>query len=205
LAAAGEALAIAEHDPDLLAELLHRSARTFATHGDRTRAEAQWVRALAIVRRLPDDTTTRAEQILTGLSELYRQWGRLGKALDVNLRLVDLRRAAKDTAGTADALATVADTMRAAGRLDSAAMHLAQADEVMSQLTDTADVPSEILLARARILVTWGRTLWEEGNHGAARRRWSLALAMMIDIDDNAADQVRAMLATAPQDPLPAG
>jgi len=49
--APGRALAIADRNPAALAELMHRSAATFAEHGDRQRAEAQWVRALAVIRR----------------------------------------------------------------------------------------------------------------------------------------------------------
>jgi tetratricopeptide (TPR) repeat protein len=193
LAGLGEALAIAERDPQLLADLLHRSATRFAGRGERVRAEEQWVRALAIVRRAAK--ADRAEAILAGMSTLYRDWGRLGKALDADLGLVDLRREAGDPVGIAEALATVADTMRLAGRIRSAADYLAQADAVITGAGDP--------LPHARIVAAWGRALWELGEPGPARRQWSRALAMLIDVDDEAADAVRALLATEPEEPLP--
>jgi tetratricopeptide (TPR) repeat protein len=186
LAAAGEALAIADRDPATLVDLLHGGATTFAGHGDRLRAEERWVRALAIVRR--DGDHDRGQAVLSALGALYRDWGRLSKALDAYLGLVDLRRQLGDPAGTADALAEVGATMHAAGRLRSATEYFDRADELMSQVTAPA--------AHARVLVWCGRTRWEQDQHDAARRRWSRALAMLVDVDDEAASHVRELLAT---------
>jgi tetratricopeptide (TPR) repeat protein len=190
LARTGEELAIADRDPAALAELLHRSAATFAEHGDRQRAEAQWVRALAIIRRAGLDPAA----VLTALGTLYREWGRLSKALDADLGLVDLRRAEGDPVGTASALTAVAGTMRDAGRLSSAADYLAQADEALTGITASSP---QVRTIHAQILVSWGSALADQGLPGPARRQWSRALAMLIDVDDTAADQVRTLLATA--------
>jgi tetratricopeptide (TPR) repeat protein len=187
LAEAGEALAIAGRDPAMLVDLLHSGATTFAQHGDRLRAEERWVRALAITRR--DGHHERSDTVLAALGALYRDWGRLSKALDAYLGLVDLRRDAGDPAGTANALAEVGTTMHAAGRLRSATDYFDRADEALTPVSAPA--------AHARILVWCGRTRWEQGQHDAARRRWSRALAMLVDVDEDAADQVRALLATA--------
>lgn len=187
LAEAGEALAIAARQPATLVDLLHGAATTFAAHGDRLRAEERWVRALAITRR--DALRDQGQAVLSALGELYRDWGRLSKALDAYLGLVDLRRDAADEAGTADALAEVGTTMYAAGRVRSAMDYFDRADEVMST---AAGAPA----AHARVLVWCGRTRWEQGEHGAARRRWSQALALLVDVDEVAANQVRALLAT---------
>jgi len=198
LAGAGEALAIAGRDPAMLVDLLDRSARTFAAQGDRAGAEAQWVRALAITRRPPgEDLRERGMAILTGLGGLYREWGRLGKALDAYLGLVDLRRAAGDPRGTAQALATVAATMYAAGRAGSAAGYFAQAADAMPAGAEDPLYP--------RILVWWGRVLWERGEPGPARRRWSEALAIVVDVDEALAEHVRALLAARAGEPLPGG
>lgn len=192
LAEAGEALAIADRDPKKLVALLHSGATTFAAHGDRLLAEERWVRALAVTRR--DGLGDQGQAVLSALGALYRDWGRLGKALDAYLALVDLRRDAGDTTGTADALAEVGTTMHAAGRLRSAQDYFDRADEELSE--DTSPV-------HARILEWCGRTRWEQGQHGAARRRWSRALAMLVDVDDAGADRLRALLATEPEDRLP--
>ena len=189
LAEAGEALAIADRDPAALADLLCLAAATFAAHGDRVLAEERWVRALAVTRRdgLPDQ-----DRVLRGLGALYRDWGRLNKALDAYLGLVDVRRDADDPAGTAAALVEVGATMHAAGRVRSAMGYFDQADEIMSrssaQSTD-----------HARVLVWCGRTRWELGNHAAARHRWSRALAMLVDVDEAEAERVRTLLATEPE------
>jgi tetratricopeptide (TPR) repeat protein len=196
LAEAGEALAIADRDPATLVDLLHGGASTFAASGDRLRAEERWVRALAIVRR--DGDQDRGQVVLSALGALYRDWGRLSKALDAYLSLVDLRREAGDPAGTADALAEVGTTMHAAGRLRSAADYFDRADDVLGQVAEPATVT-----AHAHILVWSGRTRWEQGQHSAARGRWSRALAMLVDVDEDAASRVRALLATEPAAELP--
>jgi tetratricopeptide (TPR) repeat protein len=132
--------------------------------------------------------------VLSALGALYRDWGRLGKALDTYLALADLRRETADPAAVADALAEVGATMHAAGRLTSAQDYFDRADEELSEDTSPA---------HARILEWCGRTRWEQGHHGAARRRWSRALAMLVDVDDEGADRVRALLATEPDGHLP--
>jgi tetratricopeptide (TPR) repeat protein len=202
LAEAGEALAIADRDPAMLVDLLHGAATTFAEHGDRLRAEERWVRALAITRR--DGMRDRGETVLCALGALYRDWGRLGKALDAYLGLVDLRREVGDPTGIADALAEVGTTMHATGRLPSATDYFDRADEAMRAVTEAdaaaPEVGPELLAAHARILVWCGRTRWEQGEHGTARRRWSRALAMLVDVDEDAANRVRALLATQPDE-----
>lgn len=189
LAEAGEALAIADRDPVVLADLLHRAATTFAGNGDRVLAEQRWVRALAVVRRegLPGQ-----DRVLSALGSLYRDWGRLSKALDAYLGLVDVYRDAGDPARTAAGLAEVGTTMHAAGRVRSAMGYFDQADELMGR---SGAAPAD----HARVLVWCGRTRWDQGHHGAARRRWSRALAMLVDVDEAEANRVRALLATGPE------
>lgn len=201
LAEAGEALAVADREPATLVDLLHGGAATFAEHGDRLRAEERWVRALAIIRRDGLRDHDRGQAVLSALGGLYRDWGRLSKALDAYLGLVDLRRDVGDAAGTADALAEVGTTMHAAGRLHSATEYFDRADEVLSPVTESDTAAPEAVTAHARILVWCGRTRWEQGRHDAARRRWSRALAMLVDVDDTAANRVRALLATEPATP----
>jgi hypothetical protein len=72
-----------------------------------------------------------------------------------------------------------------------------RADREMGLVTEAGAAP-EVVAAHARILVWCGRARWEQGQHGAARRRWSRALALLVDVDDAAANRVRALLATDP-------
>jgi tetratricopeptide (TPR) repeat protein len=196
LAEAGEGLAIEARDPAALVGLLHGGAATFAEHGDRLRAEERWVRALAILRRDGMRDLDRGDAVLSALGALYRDWGRLSKAMDAYLELVELRRDLGRPAATADALAEVGATMYAAGRLVSAADYFDRADET---LTEAEPAGPAAVAAHARILVWCGRTRWERGEHGAARRWWSRALAMLVDVDEAAADRVRALLAAGPE------
>jgi tetratricopeptide (TPR) repeat protein len=191
LAEAGEALAIADHDSATLVDLLHSCAATFAAAGDRLRAEERWVRALAVTRR--EGLGDQGRAVLTALAALYRGWGRLSKALDAYLGLVDLL--GDDPTGMADALAEVGATMHAAGRPGAATDYFDRADEVLTQVEADPSV-------HARILVWCGRTRWEQGQHGAARRRWSRALAMLVDVDEDGANRVRTLLATDPDERL---
>lgn len=198
LAEAGEALAIAGRDPATLVDLLDGAAATFAGHGDRLRAEERWVRALAILRRDGLKDHERGQAVLSALGGLYRDWGRLSKAMDAYLEQVDLQRGLGDPAGTAAALAEVATTMHTAHRLPSATDYLDQADEIMSEVTAAGAATPEVMATHANILVWCGRTRWEQGHRDAARRRWSRALAMLVDVDEVGADHVRALLATEP-------
>ncbi|MGB3437505.1 MAG: hypothetical protein WBA97_02030 [Actinophytocola sp.] len=147
------------------------------------------MRALAIARR---DGLRDQDRVLSALGSLYREWGRLAKALDAYLALVDVRRDAGDQPGTAAGLTEVGTTMHAAGRVRSAMGYFDQADELMIQ---AGAAPAD----HARVLVWCGRTRWEQGQHGAARRWWSRALAMLVGVDEAEADRVRALLATEPE------
>lgn len=202
LAEAGETLAVADRNPSALVDLLHGSAATFAEHGDRLRAEERWVRALAVVRGGGSRDHDRCQAVLSALGGLYRDWGRFGKALDAYLGLVELRRELGDPVALADALAEVGTTMHLAGRLASATEYLDRADEALVPVTEDGAAAPEVLCAHARVLVWCGRARWEQDQHGAARRRWSRALAILVDVDDAAANEVRALLAAEPADRL---
>ena len=181
-------MAIADRAPGSLVELLDLAAATFAGHGDRVRAEERWVRALAVARR---DGLAGQGRVLGALGGLYRDWGRLGKALDAYLALVEVRRAVGDLAGVAAGLVEVGTTMHAAGRLGSAVAYFDRADEAMGQAAAGS-------AEHAGVLLWCGWARWERGERGAARRRWVRALAMLVDVDEAGADRVRALLASGP-------
>ena len=88
--------------------------------------------------------------------------------------------------------------MHAAGGLRWPPDSFARAEGVMGGATEFGPADPAALTAHARILVWCGRTRWEQDQHDAARRRWSRALAMLVDVDEVVANRVRALLATEP-------
>lgn len=103
------------HAPDAMIGILDRSAQVYRLASAYPRAEEQWVRALRIsdelVKRASDDATqqsarARSITILESRDELYHSWGRLSKAMDVELELADEYRAAGDQLGYARARPT---------------------------------------------------------------------------------------------------
>jgi hypothetical protein len=195
LARHGEEAAIQGRDPHTLGTVLEHSAQLAEYHADRLTAEAQWVRALAIWQELAEHT--RVVGVLTALIGLYRSWGRFHRALDAAVELVSETQRAADDRGTALALREVGVTMLAANRPDSAVDYLNQADRAMSQLAEplTAD--------HAHTLVALGRAHWRLGAWSMARRRFSAALALWVDLDDTEADHVRLLLGRPEGGPLP--
>jgi tetratricopeptide (TPR) repeat protein len=197
LARHGEDAATRGRDPHSLFALLASSAVVFAQAGDEVTAERQWVRAV----RLSDDDEDydRTVQALTALAGLYQSWGRLDKALDTWVDLVDEHQRAGNVIATAHALAEVGFAMLAADRAADAPTYLSRADELLSEAKPALVSAS----AHARVLEAWGHALWQTGQHGAARRRLSRALAMVVDHDDPTAERIRAALATETGRPLP--
>lgn len=197
LAECGEEAARQAGDRDVFFSLLDRSAAVFAEAGDRETAARQWVRAL----KLADDhgEHDRSVRILDALGELYRRWGRLSKAIDTYVELVDQHQRGGDRIAAAGALTELGSVMLAARRPADATIYLSRADEL---LTQTATEPT-LITTHARALELWGRALRLTGKPGSARRRLERALAMLVDHDDAAADRVRALLAK-PDEPLPA-
>ncbi len=195
LARWGEESAIRWKNPHFLLDLLERSARVFQQAEDFLTAETQWVRASAIGRQLDDDR--RIGDVLDSLSELYRMWGRTHRLLDVLfMRLVRTQRLGDESA-VARVLAELGSTMLTADRTDSAVDYLSRADQAFDGLRTPS--PRD----HADVLITLGRIRWSLGRHAAARRCFSRSLAMLVDLDDAAADRVRRLLATRDEEPLP--
>jgi len=184
-------------DLSKLAASLESSADIATNAGDFLRAEALWGRALAIRDRL-DDRTCRV-RVLRSLAGMYRSWGRWHRALDAVFEVeMEFRREPRDPAGLAGALADIGTTMLGASRPDSAADYLRQAVTAYQQLAEPA--PAD----QAHALVWWGQALWTQGAWVAARRRFSAALALLVDVDDTLADDVRSLLRQPNGQPLPA-
>jgi tetratricopeptide (TPR) repeat protein len=195
LARAGEEAAIASRQPAALAELLVRSAEVYADSGDRKAAERQWVRALAMADDMND--RERFADLLLVLSQLYRDWGRIHKALDVLQELVAEReRTDSPPVELAEALAAAGSTMLDAKRPTSAINLLSRADDVIASIDDRDD---NISRTHAAILVDLGTAWQEQHSFSTASRIYSRALTMLVDVDDATADLVRTLLADASQ------
>ncbi len=198
----------------MLADLLVRSAQVFANSDDRKAAERQWVRALAVAGQMAD--RERYADLLLVLGDFYRDWGRLHKALDVLEELVaECERTACSPTALATALAEVGMTMLDARRPISAAAYLSRADDVLTSATAPAvtsavasagehgehdgqkDRGDDVTRLHASILVDLGRAHEEQESFGAASRIYSRALTLLVDVDDDAADRVRTLLASA--------
>jgi tetratricopeptide (TPR) repeat protein len=190
LAERGEAAAVAARRPVDLTELLHRSAEVFAAAEDHKTAEAQWSRARALARELGDGQ--RVADVQFRLGRLYRDWGRLHRALDTYLELIHSPEDAADLVGVARAMTEVGMTMLEAGRPADALAYLTDADKALDAAEGSGRGP---VRWHADVVESLGRLLDEQGSTRAAQRMYSRALAMLIDVDDEAADRVRQRLA----------
>ena len=95
--------------------------------------------------------------------------------------------------GLAEALTGMAATMVEAGRQD--ARHFLQRASEALPLAD--DLPEPALARHAKTLVSLGRSWERQGASAPAMDCYSQALAELIDIDNAAADETRALLADA--------
>jgi tetratricopeptide (TPR) repeat protein len=219
LAELGESVALTTQDPQLLAEVLGRSA-TWADRQDHDwiRAEQQWLRALTIHRRAGEHSTDVAV-VFTALRDLYHRHGRHHQALDAAHEVLTEHAHRHDTRGVAHAHTALAVILLAAARPEDAAE---QAEAAVAAFRDLRDTPPASrnaeatnstgadrggldadLVDEAQALIVWGRCRWAAGGWRAARDRFSDALALLVDIDDTAADTVRDLLRVADGEPLP--
>lgn len=192
LARHGEDAAIAARRPADLATLLHHAAGAFTAIKDYPTAEARWTRARTVWRRLGADDQVR--HVHAHLGRLYRDWGRPHRAMDMYLELTMAYHAVHDLPNAADAEVQLGLTMLDAQRPDDAIHHLSQADETLRSIQATH---ADQAVRHASVLETLGRVLHQHGATRAAKDTYSRALAMLIDVDDEAADRVRALLAAA--------
>jgi tetratricopeptide (TPR) repeat protein len=195
LARRGEEAAIEGRDPHALGGLLEHSAHLADELREYDVGEAQYVRALAVWRRLNDHEGV--VRVLIALLELYRSWGRLHRALDASFELVSEYQRRGDDRGLASALTEVGRTMLAADRPDAAVGYLTRANIMWE-----AEIPGATT-ERAHTLMELGRAQWRLGAWGPARRRFSDALALWVDEDEVAADGVRRLMSYPDGQPLP--
>jgi hypothetical protein len=182
-----EQAAIQAHDPLALAAALEQSAVLADQARDRVTGEAQWVRALAIRRRLGE--RTELMRLLRELIGFYGTWGRWHRALDAAFELLLTAQSSEsDHLGTARALADLGTTMLRANRPSDAARYLRQAADTWSRLDSTETVE------HARVLTALGQAQRGDGHPILAARSFTAALALCDGHDENLADEVRALL-----------
>ncbi|HEX6340932.1 tetratricopeptide repeat protein [Umezawaea sp.] len=198
LVEAGTRAAIDDRQPHTLAGLLRLSARWFATQGDFVTAEAHGVREWVVWKEL-DDTTGMIDT-LWRRAVIYRQAGRGNRELDCYQRLLSLYRHTGDRFGLARAQTARGVTLAATGRARDAAEQLRDAARLVEDPDDLPGVPPVEL---AGLLETMGRACWSIGATGTARRHFSDALRLLVDVDEQVAHRIRTLLATPENHPLP--
>ncbi|WP_157357536.1 hypothetical protein [Amycolatopsis nigrescens] len=196
LADAGEDAAITSEIPAVLSEVLERSARHAARQGDHLAAEARWVRALAIWREADD--LAGCVRVLESLTALYRGWARLHRALDALFELLSLRERAGDELMVAHTVWAIGTVTLEAGRVEAAVDYLHRAEKTLRPRAAEAGG------AYADVAVALGRAQWLAGRYGSARSSFSRALAVLVDVDELRAEEVRVLLGLPENAPLPA-
>ncbi|WP_157620989.1 tetratricopeptide repeat protein [Saccharothrix sp. NRRL B-16348] len=190
LAEAGTQAAVDDRRPRDLAGLLRLSARWFAAAGDFPTAEAHGVREWVLWKEL-DDATGMIDT-LWRRAHVYRAAGRGNRELDCYQRLLSLYRQSDDRFGLAHTQVARGVALAGVGRARDAAEQLREAARAVGELDSPgAASPGEL----ASVLETLGRALWNLGVFGAARRQFSAALRQLVDVDEQAAQRIRVLLA----------
>ena len=191
LAHVSEEIATEAREADRLIELLQESGAAYARTGAGHRADRQWRRAFSLTDATYDHA--RSAELLLLIGERRRTAGLLGQALTIFHELIRLFTDTNDRLGLAEALIEMTVTLLRAGRRGDAEHYLGRA---IDTLTAEEPSPTEVT-RRTQALVRIGR-LWEQlGSPGKAVPLYSSALAMLVDVDDETADEVRALLAVA--------
>jgi hypothetical protein len=198
LAEAGTQAAIDDRQPRHLAGLLRLSAGWFAAAGDFPTAEAHGVREWVLWKEL-DDTTGMIDT-LWRRARVYRAAGRGNRELDCYQRLLSLYRRSGDRFGVARTQVARGVALVGVGRARDAAEQLRVAARAVGELDSTAGAPPVEL---ASVLETLGRALWGLGAFGSARRQFSAALRLLVDVDEQAAQRIRILLAHPEGQSLP--
>ncbi|MFL6126391.1 hypothetical protein [Actinophytocola sp.] len=189
LARYGEDAAITGREPELLIELLDSSAAVYSSTADWPGAERAWLRAHAVAESLGD--AARGVQLLRLLTTNYLNWERPHKAADTLLELVAIHERVGNRVKTAEAQAAVARIMTNAGRADAAIKYLRKADRSLHSRPDTQP-------ELAMVLSDIGHVYAQLGRINTARTYYHEALALVVDTDDRAAEQIRAMQSVLP-------
>jgi tetratricopeptide (TPR) repeat protein len=180
----------------VVADVLRYSAQACIQQVDYQDAELDGMRELVIWRRLDD--YPGAVDALRRLADTFRLRDRLHRVIDCADQILTWSSRYQDQTGVAGALRNLGLVMVEVGRVDAAIDYLSRARDTLDVLPD---VP---VVRRAELIAQLGRALWMSGAESLARRRFSEALALLVDVDDAAADQIRTLLGTSAGTALPA-
>lgn len=191
----GTRAAVAERAAGTMADLLRSAWVWFARRGDPAAAERYAVREWDLWRRA--GRPAEAARLLWWRAGMFRLRGRGDLELRCFERLESLCDETGDRAALARVRAATAAALLSYDRADAAADWARRAEGVVRALPDFPPVEQALVLEWS------GRALWAAGATGPARRRFSEALALLVDVDDEGADRVRLLLAHDQDRPLP--
>ncbi|MCE6995070.1 hypothetical protein LZG04_09650 [Saccharothrix sp. S26] len=191
--------AIARRDPESLTAVLRSAWVWFERRGDLAAAEEHASREWDLWRRA--GRTAEAVRLLWWRAEMARRRGRA----DLELRCYERLESLHDTDGVdADERAALvrvwaatASALLAHDRADLAVDRARRAENAVRALPDFPPVEQALVFEWS------GRALWARDSVGPARRRFSEALALLVDVDDTASDRIRGLLAHDQGHPLP--
>ncbi len=187
--------AVTGRAPETMAGLLRSAWVWFEGRGDLASAEEYALREWDLWRRA--GRTTEAAWLLWWRADMFRRRGRGDLELRCYERLESLYGNDEDRAALARVRAGTAAALLSYDRADLAVDWARRAEHAVRALTDFPPVEQALIFEWS------GRALWASGAIGAAKRRFSDALALLVDVDDDAADHVRRLLAHDHDRPLP--
>lgn len=179
-----------------VADVLRHSAQVCIQQSLYREAEIDGMRELGIWRDLDD--YPRAIDALHRLADTFRTHNRLHRVIDCADQTLMWSQRHEDQVGIAAGFRNLGLVMLAANRTADAVRHLSRARDEADTLPD---IPAT---QRAELLAQLGRALWMSGATTRARRRFSDALALLVDVDEAAADRIRTALSTPTDTLLPA-
>jgi tetratricopeptide (TPR) repeat protein len=196
LADVGEDAAIEARLPAEFIELLWESGSAFENSGEGFRADRQWRRAYALTEQ--DGDRERSAELLLQIGRLRRAKQAFGRALTVYHELVSLRQETGDEPGLAEALVELAVTMIEAGRDTEARHYLDRASSMMAP-EDPANMSAAGSTSQRHTAahISLGKAWDLAGSPAKATLYYGYALAALVDVDDQAAEDVRTLLTAA--------
>jgi tetratricopeptide (TPR) repeat protein len=179
----------------VLAQVLRYSAQACRRHEYYQEAELDGMRELAIWRALND--YPGAVNALRHLAETFRSRNRLHRVMDCADQILQWALRQGDELAVAGAFRDLGLLTVEAGRPDEAIGYLTRARDIIDTL------PGVPVVRQAELIARLGTAMWLSGARSKARRRFSEALALLVDVDDAAADRIRVLVSTPSDTPLP--